>query len=80
MSEYEEEEAQDEEEEDIHIPPNPSNVPTPGYRPVRDRSSHHTDSPSPELMELETGSPDDFWQGVIRQEYPQLRIQPSRKC
>ena len=55
MSEYEEEEeAQDEEEEDIHIPPNPSNVPTPGYRPVRDRSLYPPDSPSPELMELET--------------------------
>ena len=67
MSEYEEEEAQDEEEEDIHIPPNPSNVPTPGYRPVRDRSLYPPDSPNPELMEPETGSPDDFSQGVIRQ-------------
>ena len=54
---YDDEEAQDEEEEDIHIPPNPSNVPTPEYRPVRDRSLYPLDSPSPELMELKTGSP-----------------------
>ena len=30
-------------------------------------------------MELETGAPDDFSQGVLRQEDPTLRIQPSRK-
>ena len=31
-------------------------------------------------MELETGEPDDFYQGTLRQEDPPLRIQPSRKC
>ena len=31
-------------------------------------------------MELETGEPDDFSQGVIRQEDPPLRIQPERQC
>ena len=31
-------------------------------------------------MELETGESDDFSQGVLRQEDPPLRIQPSRKC
>ena len=31
-------------------------------------------------MELETGEPDDFSQGVLRHKDPTLRIQPSRKC
>ena len=31
-------------------------------------------------MELEAGEPDDFSQGVLRQEDHPLRIQPSRKC
>ena len=70
MSEFEEDDAQEEVEEDISVPPNPINVPTPGCQPVRDRSSFPTDSPSPEPMELETGAPDDFYQGVLRQEYP----------
>ena len=80
MSEFEEDDAQEEEEEDIHVQPNPTNVPTPGCRPARDRNSYPPDSPSPEPMELETGEPDDFSQGVLRQEDPPLRIQPSRKC
>ena len=68
MSEFEEDDAQEEEEEDLHVPPNPSNVPTPGYRPVRDRIWYPPDSPSPEPMELETGDQDNFSQGVLRQE------------
>ena len=70
MSEFENDDAQEEVEKDISVPPNPTNVPTPGYRPVRDRSSFPPDSPSPEPMELEMGAPDDFSQGVLRQEDP----------
>ena len=70
ISEFEDDDAQEEEVEDIHVPANTGNVSTPGYRPVRDRSSYPPDSPSPEPMELETGDPDDFSQGVIRQEDP----------
>ena len=70
MSEFEDDDAQEEVEEDISVPPNPTNVQTPGYRPVRDRSSYPPDSPSPEPMELKTGAPDDFSQGVFRQEDP----------
>ena len=63
MSEFEDDHAQEEEEEDTHVPPNPNNVSTPGYRPTRDRSSYPPpDSPSPEPMELETGDPYDFSQ------------------
>ena len=80
MSEFEDDDAQDEEEEDTYSSPIPTNVPTPGYRPTRNRSAYPPDSPSPELIELETGEPDDFSQGVHRQEDPHLRIQPSRKC
>ena len=70
MSEFEEDDTQEEVEEETFVPPNPTNVPTPGYRPGRDRSSFPPDSPSPEPMELETGAPDDFSQGVLRQEDP----------
>ena len=70
MSEFEDDDAQEEVEEDISVPLNPTNVPTPDYRPVRDRSSFPPVSPSPEPMELETGAPDDFSQGVLRQEDP----------
>ena len=81
LSEFQDDDAQEEEvEEEKYSPPNPTNMPTPGYRPARERSSYPPDSPSPELMELENGEPDDFSQGVIRQEDPTLRIQPSRKC
>ena len=31
-------------------------------------------------MELETGEPEDFSQGVLRQEDHNLRFKPSRKC
>ena len=44
MSEFEDDDAQEEVEEEISVPPNPTNVPTPGYRPVRDRSSFPPDS------------------------------------
>ena len=70
LSEFEDNDAQDEEDEDTYSPPNPTNVPTPGYRPVSDRSSYTPDSPSQELMELETGEPDDFSHGVLRQDDP----------
>ena len=60
MSEFEDDDAQEEEEEETY--PNTTNVPTPGYLPVRDRSSYPPDSPSPEHMELETGEQDDFSQ------------------
>ena len=81
MSEYEDDDAQEEEvDEETFLPPNPTNVPTPGYRQVRDGKTYPPDTPSPEPMELETGEPDDFSQGVLRQEDPQLRIQPHRKC
>ena len=71
LSEYENDAAQEEEvEEEIFVQPNPTNVPTPGYRPARDRSTYPPDYSSPELMELETGDPDDFSQGVVRQEDP----------
>ena len=70
MSEFEDYEAQEGVGEEISVPPNPTNVPTPGYRPVRDRSSFPPDSPSPEPMELETGATYDFSQGVLRQEDP----------
>ena len=62
MSEFEDDDAQEEVEEETYVPPTPTTVPTPGYRPVSDRSSYHPDSPSPELMELEHGEPDDFSQ------------------
>ena len=70
MSEFEDDDAQEEVEEEDFVPPNPTNVPTPGYRPARDRSTYPPDSSSPEPMELETGDPDDFSQGVLRQEDP----------
>ena len=70
MSEFEDDDPQEEVEEETFVPPNPTNVQTPGYRPVMDRSSFPQDSPSPEPMELETVAPDDFSQGVLRQEYP----------
>ena len=62
MSEFEDDDAHDEVEEETFVPPNPTKVPTPGYRPVSERSSFPPDSPSPEPMELETGAPDDFSQ------------------
>ena len=60
MSEYEEEEAQDEEEEDIHIPPNPSNVPTPGYRPVSKPKLVPTGLPKPRTHGARDGKPRRF--------------------
>ena len=78
LSKFEDDDAQEEQEQETYSHPNPTNVPTPGYRRVRDRSLYPTDSPSPEPMELETGELDDFSQGTLRQEDPTLRIQPSR--
>ena len=81
MSEYEDDDAQEEEvEEETFLLPNPTTVPTSGYRPVREGRSLPSDSHSPEPMELETGEPDEFSQEVLRQEEPPLRIQPHRKC
>ena len=54
LSEFDDDDAQEEEEEDTYSPPNPTNVPTPGYRPARDGSAYPSDSPSTEPMELET--------------------------
>ena len=80
LSEFADDDAQEEEEEDTYSPLNQTNVPSPGYLPVREGRLLHPDYPSPELMELETGELDDVSQGVLSQEYPPLRIQPSRKC
>ena len=62
LSEFDDDDAQEEEVEDTYSPHNPTNVPTPGYRPASERSSYPPDSPSPELMGLGTGEPDDFSQ------------------
>ena len=60
-SEYDDEDAKEEEvEEESFAPPNPTTVPTQGYRQARDGTTYPPDSRSPEPMELETGEPDDF--------------------
>ena len=53
MSELEDYDAQgEEEEEETYSPPNPTNVPTQGYRPAKQVRPHPPDSLSPEPMEL----------------------------
>ena len=47
MSEFEDDDAQEEVEEEDFVPPNQTNVPTPGYRQAMDRSTYPTDSSSP---------------------------------
>ena len=47
MSEFEDDDAHEEQEEETYSTPNATTVPTPGYREVRDRSSYPPDSPSP---------------------------------
>ena len=80
LSEYEDDDAQEDEvEEETLAPPNPTNVPTPGYRPARDGTTYSPDSRSPEPMELEPVEPHDFSQGVLGHEDTPLRIQPHRK-
>ena len=37
LSEFEDDDAQEEAEEETLSPPNQNNVPTPGYRPVREK-------------------------------------------
>ena len=81
MSEFEDDDAQgEEEEEETYSQSNPANLHTPGYRPLRQNRTHPADSPGPEPMELETGKPDDFSKEVLCKEDPPLRVQPTRKC
>ena len=68
LSEFEDDDAQEEEvEEEMFSPPNTTNVPTAGYRPVMEGRILPPDSSSLEPMELEPGDADDFPQGVLRQ-------------